>query len=225
MRRSGIPNLDFSTPGSYCNIGLMVIDMKKWRTMNIPRQAAYFAMNYRNRLWIVDQDLINCIANGQYQRLPPKWNLLEFYGSVYRRYWKLVAPYYSHDQMEEANHTPCIIHYCIFPKPWHKGAPSHDPAAFDTYFSRTEWSKIMQLPYRGGILNKMSASNRRIIAMAKVIYRELEMKRFPLFVYADMIKYALSHPLHVLMALKPIGLYGYWLIRSYTVPRAKPRNT
>jgi lipopolysaccharide biosynthesis glycosyltransferase len=83
----------------YFNAGMLLIDIKRWRELNISEQC--FALLEEGHDWpFNDQDVLNIVLEKQCLFLEPKWN------------WQL-------NVKRLATVTPTIIHYNGAEKPWH----------------------------------------------------------------------------------------------------------
>lgn len=86
------------TADSYFASGLMVIDLPRWRALNIGQNAIDFARSVGDRLLLHDQDALNGAIRGRYQHLPDIWG-----------HWSIAG----------VPQTRSVIHYAMSPKPWH----------------------------------------------------------------------------------------------------------
>lgn len=217
MKRLKLPDAVSYGPGAYFNAGVMLIDLTIWRAANVYERAIHFAQLYRDLLYIVDQDLLNCVVAGKFKLLAPSWNLLEFYGTAYRRYWDKISPYPT-TALNAANQSPAIVHYSGFPKPWQGPYAAHDPALFLTYYSRTQWHE--RLHTQPG---PMSSENNRVyretVAILKVFYRELELGRVRMSVLGDLVVHLVKNMSAFVFLPGILCRNGYWAARAYMVPR------
>lgn len=96
----------------YFNAGVLMIDMKAFRAVDVFKQAHTILKEYE-QLPFLDQDILNIIFCDKWMRLPCKWNLLNgFFRRVYQD---------SSDraiEMKEGIYSRCIVHYSAAEKPW-----------------------------------------------------------------------------------------------------------
>lgn len=226
-RMARLPILDANvfTDGAYFNAGVMVIDLAAWRAEDVYNQAVQCASRFRDYLYIVDQDLLNCVVKGDYFRLDPSWNLLELYGTAYQRYWNMVAPaVYSSDILGRASQSPAIVHYSSFPKPWDGPYAAHDSRLFLEYYSRTAWKELSHaLPCDDGSSRK-SRIYRETVAILKVFYRELELGRFRAAILGHLVIHLMRNPIGLRFIPGIICRHGYWAVRAFAVPRLMARR-
>lgn len=216
LRDLKLPEAHFYTPDSYFNCGVMLIDLQKWRNLDVPNRTASFAQRYRKDLWLVDQDLINCVLDGRYKRLHPRWNLLDFYGSAYHAYWRYLLPHgYTAEMLVEANANPAIVHYSGIEKPWTRFGATHDMAWFTHYYVRTCWVVRRDMPLENHF-------QQELIAMLKTFYREMERGRVHGVIAKDIVRYMLRHPAALPVLVRLVSCNLYWAARAYLAPRMRP---
>ena len=83
----------------YFNAGIMLINLKKWRDMNISKTLIDFAEKYNEQLILWDQDVLNLVFNNKWGELDFSYNAFEL------------------TQMSILDYK--IIHYTGSSKPWH----------------------------------------------------------------------------------------------------------
>ncbi len=87
----------------YFNSGVLLINLKKWRSKNVTSQLEKTIKNFEFNMEIPDQDLLNIIFEKKFKIINPKWNLQTKMYSKYR-YWKYLK-----------NKG---VHHFTFVKPW-----------------------------------------------------------------------------------------------------------
>lgn len=113
-RRLGLP------PGaSYFNAGVLLIDIQKWRTIGAREQLFDLIRAQPEKLDWADQDALNLLFHGDWQRIEERFN----YQLVYR------------PESPEA----AIIHYTGRKKPWLKKLAER-PSAYQTYLRQTPYA-------------------------------------------------------------------------------------
>jgi len=89
----------FDTADPYFNSGMLLIDLKAWRDVDIPaRIKAFAARGIMGRLYF-DQDMLNLIFHDNWLALPWRWNTIDAHA--------------AHEGMD-----PAILHYTRASKPW-----------------------------------------------------------------------------------------------------------
>lgn len=112
LTQPGLPKVDQRsidlgvTSGRYFNAGVMLIDVKKWKNLNVKLKAIEIIIQKNTELMLWDQDVLNIIFNGKYQELDENFNyrmdILEFNEHEVRKLEKNVH----------------LIHYFGKSKPW-----------------------------------------------------------------------------------------------------------
>lgn len=121
---------------SYFCSGMMYVNLDYWRCHHVEEQLLEFARRER-KVFYHDQDALNFVFKGRWFRLSPVWN--RFY------------PYFYHDNMFEGysdryemEHTPRIIHFFHYFKPWNEFKISGKEwnvyrKLYDDYLAKTPW--------------------------------------------------------------------------------------
>lgn len=99
-RRDMRENKDiFDLADPYFNSGMLVVDLAKWREIDIKSEvAAIVAKGWMDRLYF-DQDMLNLIFRGRF--LPVDWR------------WNVIDAQAAHEGL-----NPAILHYTRKSKPW-----------------------------------------------------------------------------------------------------------
>lgn len=100
----------------YFNSGVLVMDLKQWRSEGIHWQVAEYAAEHAHRLHYVDQCSLNGILHKRWLRLPPRWNAQANVYKILKKYSE--GSGYSVDELEQATAWPAIIHFTGKKKPW-----------------------------------------------------------------------------------------------------------
>lgn len=100
----------------YFNAGLMVIDPDQWVKEGIRDRCIAFGMEHPERIQLADQDMLNYVLAGRYQRLPLKWNVVtEYFSAVDGEDMDSL----DGDELEKLRLNPAIVHFNGQFKPWH----------------------------------------------------------------------------------------------------------
>ncbi|WP_367566816.1 glycosyltransferase family 8 protein [Lacrimispora sp.] len=127
----------------YFNSGVLLIDMKRWRTEYAGKLLLDFYCSRGGKLFAGDQDTINGALKGKIKPLPPRYNFFTNYR--YYRYSHLtrLSPVYgkiTKKSFQEAKRRPVILHFMGDERPWKEGNLNHYRKAYETYLSRTPWA-------------------------------------------------------------------------------------
>jgi lipopolysaccharide biosynthesis glycosyltransferase len=90
----------------YFNAGVLLINLKKWRSQGIKNKIIEFIKTYSSNIKYCDQDALNAVLYDQWLSLDPKWNLQ--------------TPQFSDPNLII---NPAIIHYTGGGKPWNSDIP------------------------------------------------------------------------------------------------------
>lgn len=135
--------LGLKPDSQYFNAGVLVINLRKWRTDDFsPKAIKYFRQNLEYIGWY-DQGLLNALLVGQWGQLDPKWNFnaTSFYNYSSENYlsWKDSESLLSEDIYNELVRHPYIVHFVSEKKPW---TSRYTPrkADFFEYVDKTSWT-------------------------------------------------------------------------------------
>lgn len=100
----------------YFNSGVLVMDLNQWRQRRLHRQVTDYARENAASLRFVDQCSLNAVLQGDWFRLPLKWNQQSDIYKVVIKYREGCS--YSVDEMQSAMLEPAIVHFTGKMKPW-----------------------------------------------------------------------------------------------------------
>ena len=120
----------------YFNAGVLLLNLKYWRTNNIHSEIISFMKNHYEDILFCDQDILNYVLRDRKRLLPIKYNLQTCFFIVRDKcdydFWK-----YEQDVLE-ARMDPVILHY-TFAKPWQEGSYHPYQSVFFRYQNETKW--------------------------------------------------------------------------------------
>ncbi|MGZ3650112.1 MAG: glycosyltransferase family 8 protein [Bdellovibrionota bacterium] len=119
---------------AYYNSGVLLINMKAWRSQNLAKKILDFAAANPDCLTISDQNSINIVLHGQIGALPDVWNTQAIYPKLLDGSWNF--PYIPQPAIEQAR----IYHYTSELKPWSGGRDFAAAKLFHDFHSRTAWA-------------------------------------------------------------------------------------
>lgn len=125
-------NIGMDLSQGYINAGFLLINLKKWREINIEEKFLDFQRKTHDKFIFHDQGIINGVCKGNILYLHPKYNLISiFHGIEYEKVIKLggLASYYDKETIEEAQENPVFVHFSggDLNRPWfNKDQPYHD---------------------------------------------------------------------------------------------------
>ena len=117
----------------YFNAGVMVINFKKWRKLNITQAALDYLAESGPRLHAQDQGALNGLCYHDRALIDLRWN--QGFDIMFFHYWKKAG--YSRDEWNQLRNDPYIVHYSGAKKPWQKGRRGPRYSYFFKYLAKT----------------------------------------------------------------------------------------
>lgn len=135
-------NMDVENP--YINSGMLVINLEKWREVDIERRFLDFIAEHNGHVFHHDQGVINGVLHDDLYILHPKFNamtvfftmrfdeLLQYYG---------LSDYYSREELTEATQKPVFIHFtpAFVNRPWIQGCKHPLMKIYRDYREMSPW--------------------------------------------------------------------------------------
>jgi len=133
-----VPNyreLGLKGSAGYFNAGVMVVNLKKWREIDILRKATDIVRKHTAHVRYCDQYALNILFSEKWKPLDPRWNQ-----NTIAWAWKddTESPFDagSHRLLRK---DPWIVHFTWINKPWHPGSTPPYPRRFFKVVDRTDW--------------------------------------------------------------------------------------
>lgn len=133
----------------YCNAGMFLIDLKKWRKEKVGKQLLETLTQKTSNqdvLYFLEQDLMNTVFYGHLRLLHPRYNLLTSIALFnYDEIMKMKKPvsYYSHEEINSAKEKPALIHAttCFYVKKrmWVENSDHPFSNQYRMYRDKTAW--------------------------------------------------------------------------------------
>lgn len=120
--------LGLSPDTPYFNAGVLLIDLVRWRTLDMQRLASKFVEQYGTLLNFWDQDVLNGVLAGSWGVLSAKWNV------CVGHLWKGNVTGLVSNPGETA-----IIHFASAIKPWDYGSQHPFQDVYFGWIDRTVW--------------------------------------------------------------------------------------
>lgn len=126
-----IPRLDAPNSLAYCrseltnpiayafNSGVLLIDLDSWRELDVIGRSIEFVRRFHTQLYSADQDVLNFLFQGRWQRLDPRWNLPQTMLQTERRSVLDLAEFEAHRGRPVSDGV--IYHFNGPLKPWNSG--------------------------------------------------------------------------------------------------------
>lgn len=130
----------------YCNSGVILFDLKKWRENNMEIKVADYVRSKNGYVFFMEQSVMNIVLQENIKIIHPQNNLYTLMiAFTHENLYKLRRQkrYYTNKEIDEAIANPTIIHLtnCFYIKgrPWIKGNQHPYKQLFTQYKSKTPW--------------------------------------------------------------------------------------
>lgn len=123
----------------YFNSGVLLMDLNRWRTLDISRKCMKYIKDFPEKCVYPDQDALNVLLKGKVFWLDPKYNVQEefYWKNEYRRIrkskWK---------RIDESIVCPFVLHYCGPVKPWKVGCQHPLRNSFLSTLKSSYWKHL-----------------------------------------------------------------------------------
>lgn len=101
--RSYRARLGLADETCYANSGVLVIDPERWTQQGLTERLIRYLGDHLDDCYWVDQDALNAVVRGDFQKLSPVWNMMAIL-------------WYRSDIA--ATIAPAVLHYADTSKPW-----------------------------------------------------------------------------------------------------------
>lgn len=139
----------------YCNAGMFLIDLKKWREHKVGEQLLDCVLKNadgKHIMYFLEQDLMNMTFYGHLKLLNPRYNMLtSIYLFNYKEIIKMKKPvtYYSEQEIIIAKEQPAIFHattcFYVEKRMWVKESDHPCADFYLQYRKRTPWKDEQQV--------------------------------------------------------------------------------
>ena len=124
--------IDGVTP--YFNAGVLGIDMRKWRDLNVSGHIMDFLQGYMDRIKFMDQDVLNVVLANQWKSVDYRWNQQRYVLDTTASRLPFDA-----EEMQRVLESPYIVHYTTYLKPWIPACRHPFKREFFQYLDMTPW--------------------------------------------------------------------------------------
>lgn len=133
----------------YCNAGMFLVDLKKWRTCKIEEKIIDIIQKRNGNIFFFEQTLMNYCCRGKIAKLHPKYNTYTlFYAFDYKNLirWRQPTFFYSKDETSEAIKAPVIVHltrnFYMTSRPWVENCDHPLTDTYIEYKRKTPWTQL-----------------------------------------------------------------------------------
>lgn len=131
----------------YCNSGVILFDLKKWRDNNIESKVADYVKSKNGYIFFMEQSVMNIVLQEKIKIIHPQNNVYTLMVAfTHKNLYKLRQQkrYYSDKTIDEAIEYPTIIHLtsCFYVKgrPWIEGNKHPYKQLYIKYKAKTPWN-------------------------------------------------------------------------------------
>ena len=134
----------------YCNAGMFLVDLTKWRDKGIKEQILNaFGDSSCSKFFFLEQDILNKVFYSHLKLLGLRYNIitsLNFFRYDEVIYMKHPTKFYSEKEFYEARKNPAIIHgatcFYIKKRMWVQGSDHPHAKTYIEYRKKTPWKDI-----------------------------------------------------------------------------------
>lgn len=103
---------------TYINAGVLLINLDYWRKENITAKLIDYAIEKKDCLPMMDQDVINKVLGAKTKLLSPTYNFISLFYFESELYWMIPHCFVKEVREIKKKGNPIIIHYGTQNKPW-----------------------------------------------------------------------------------------------------------
>jgi lipopolysaccharide biosynthesis glycosyltransferase len=133
----------------YCNAGVFLIDLKKWREQKVEEKIKNVIKKKNGNVFFFEQTLMNYSCKGKIYKLHPKYNCYTlFFAFDYKNLirWRKPTIFYTEKEVAEAKEKSTIIHFTrnfyMLSRPWVKGCDHPVSLEYQNYKKLTAWPNL-----------------------------------------------------------------------------------
>lgn len=171
--------LGFDPDLPYFNSGVMVVDMNRWRELNVGERILNYLSQHGSTLNIKgNQEGFNAILAGDWTPMSQRWNVLNWYfdDDLFDKYRYGDTP--KKENLPSLRTDPYIIHYTHDKKPWDSSCNHPARDRFFQYLQEAEWLSPRQYTaWRVGL--KIRGFAHSLKEVSRPLRHRIGLKRHP----------------------------------------------
>lgn len=178
--------------GVYCNNGVLLLNLKKFREENIIKTFIDFVKKYDGYFVFNEQTILNSVFENKIKVLPLKYNVYTLvYAFDYKQLMRLRKPYkycYSEEEYVSARSNPCITHYTgcfmVNKRPWVQGSEHPHVDAYLKYKKLSPWAADDLWEDNRSVTDKIcekilkTLPKNMVVSIASFVYTDLRIIMF-----------------------------------------------
>lgn len=138
-------NVGLCSTDKYFNSGLLLVDLKRWRKLNIGQQALDFIKLHEGRITHHDQGVLNGLLYKEWLRLPLRYNVMTIHYLMKQsdivKFFKEYSGFYEQEEINMATYYPSVIHFTpsLTSRPWEQSSLHPLRNLYQILASKTPW--------------------------------------------------------------------------------------
>lgn len=144
---------DMDKTSRYCNSGMLLLNLKKWREDNMENTVADYVRSKNGYVFFMEQSVVNILLQNKIKIVHPRYNtytLMVAFSHENLRRLRRCTRYYSDSEIDEAIKNPVIIHltngFYVKGRPWIEGNQHPFRDLFMKYRALTPWKNEPLFP-------------------------------------------------------------------------------
>ena len=124
----------------YHNAGVLLVDLKQWRSTCCEDQLLDYCERRSGRLFANDQDALNAVLKDKICSLSPVFNysnIFDYYPYLFLN--SLMPGFSDENNFNTARLKPIVVHYLGEERPWRRGNTHRFNNEYHFYLSETFW--------------------------------------------------------------------------------------
>ena len=167
---------------NYINAGVLLINLEKWRTMNVEDKFIKFLEDHQGCFFFVDQGVINIVLEDKIKIIEPKYNLISYFQfldyDLAKAFSSIGNEYYTKEIVDESRNNPVFVHFAGggYKLPWINKDYKFS-SIFKKYAEMANCEEIIQYQDAPTFLAKLLYSNNKLlISILKLIPSKIILK-------------------------------------------------
>lgn len=135
-------DIGLSADAPYINAGVLLINLDKWRSVNMDKRFIDFLFQHNGNVRHHDQGIINAVCKDSLMLLQPRYNLHStVFSHPFELIQKISKPHYSQSEFKYAFEHPVIIHFTegFYNRPWKMNCRHPFRHDYEKYRDMTPW--------------------------------------------------------------------------------------
>ena len=167
----------------YCNSGVILINLRKWREEHVGDQIRQFVHDRNGYVFFMEQTVMNGVIQDKWLILPVRYNVNTLMMTLsYQEIQTLRKSddFYSEDEVRDALADPALIHmtsvFLVHNRTWIEGSNHPAKPLYEKYKALTPWADAPDLPDNRNARTKVQDKiidvlpNRIMLPVVSLIY-------------------------------------------------------